>query len=157
MLESPHNPPSRQIDSLRSLLLPSTMGYSSSLDAKEAPSASDRKDQTWIGDEKVSSWPRDGDKRALADEELARKLQDDWNNGVSTPSSSTLKMPPTGDDDRRAPYASPPGLPSSSSERRQQSPGYSGRSPPDHTNPVTEAGKMRAINEVSVNKTTASG
>lgn len=109
-----------------------------------------------------ASLPDGNEKRMLADEQLARQLQDEWDREGHQPSgfSSTALGGVTARDDKgrdqkqAAPYAPPPGNPPSSSNQYIQGSVHSrhtrsaGHARP-HTNEVIEAGKLRAINEVS--------
>jgi hypothetical protein len=109
-----------------------------------------------------ASMPGGNEKMRLADEELARQLQDEWDREGPQPSGprSTTSGRVTAVDDKvrdqqqPASYAPPPGTPPSGSNHHIQGSVHSrytrsaGHARP-HTNEVIAAGKLRAINEVS--------
>jgi hypothetical protein len=109
-----------------------------------------------------ASMPDGNEKRMMADEQLARQLQDEWDReghqpgGLASTTSGgvTAKADKGRDQQMAASYAPPPGTPPSSSNQYIQGSVHSrhtrsaGHARP-HTNEVIEAGKLRAINEVS--------
>jgi len=133
-------------------------------DEKAAPMIDEKKTWTGSGEKHASTTHQDrtwggDDKATLADEALARQLQDEWEHEGSQSSSSALKAfgnltKESGDEKSRqqsTPYAPPTGLPPGSPTRQSLVTTHSGntRPGPAHTNPLVEAGKLRAMNEVS--------
>ena len=119
--------------------------------------------QMWTGGEKTAFTADQGrsgrEKANLVDEEVARRLQDEWNHQSSPPSSPTFnsseKATNVGANEKRqqqsTPYDPPSGPPPSASTRLSQVPIHSKSTGPHrpHTNAVIDAGKLRAINEAS--------
>ena len=104
------------------------------------------------GDEKRIGTNGTSGKAGMADEELAKQLQDEWNGGSSNPYRNN---PPPPVDPTNG-FAPPPGPPPTSSSNggvvaTAEPPRYSGSARRQHhSNPIIEAGKIRAQDEVSL-------